>query len=364
MMKGTLKPDGTRGGFANLLTRMAIVAIVALGFAGPSHATEDLNVIGWCDIADPKLNRPFEEAFDVRINIKTHEDPALAQTIIEQSAPGDWDVFHTDATLVPTHVEAGLLAELDPEDFPLDDIFPQVLRRDLHFVDGKMYAVPDVFGWNTIAYNSERVGPDEITSYSVAWNPKYEGRIAVWDFYVQIMQNVGLAIGLAPDQITMENLPQVEEKLLAMKQNVGVIGDIATVQTALATGDADIVMGGGQWIVAGLQDENPALDWVVPDEGGSFYLESVGVVASSTKQDLAKEYVKYLISAVGQGRFAMNSCYSSMPANSMAELSDEERAMLRWDQKDQYLQASYITHYYDQQLDSAMTDAWARFLQH
>ena len=363
-MKATVKIKGTCRHITRLVTYSAAVAALTLGFLGTTHATEDLNVIGWCDITDPKLNGPFEEAFDVRINIKTHEDPAVAQTIIEQSAPGDWDVFHTDATLVPTHVEAGLLAELDPADFPLDDIFPQVLRRDLHFVDGKLYAVPDVFGWNTVAYNSERVDPEDIKSYNVAWNPDYEGRIAVWDFYVQIMQNVGLAMGLAPDEITMENLPAVEEKLLAMKKNVGVIGDVATVQTALATGDADIVLGGGQWIVTGLQDENPALDWIVPEEGGIFYLESVGVVASSQKQDLAREYVKYLISAAGQGRFAMNSCGMAMPANSMAELSDEERVTLRWNQKDQFLQASHINHYYDQELDSAMIDAWARFLQY
>ena len=133
------------------------------------------------------------------------------------------------------------------------------------------------------------------------------------------MQNVGLAMGLAPDEITMDNLAEVEERLLAMKRNVGVVGDIATIQTALATGDADIVLGGGQWIVTGLQEENPALDWTVPEEGGIFYLESVGIVASSEKKELANEYVKYLISAAGQGRFAMNSCGMAMPANSKAE---------------------------------------------
>ena len=349
---------------AGSLLGIVAVAAFVLNITGTARATEDLNVIGWCDITDPELNGPFEEAFDVRINVKVHEDPAVAQTLIEQSAPGDWDVFHTDATLVPTHVEAGLLAELDPNDFPLDDIFPQVLRRDLHFVDGKLYAVPDVFGWNTVAYNSDRVDAADIRSYDIAWNPKYEGRIAVWDFYVQIMQNVGLAMGLAPDEITMDNLGEVEERLLAMKKNVGVIGDIATIQTALATGDADIVLGGGQWIVTGLQEENPELDWIVPEEGGIFYLESVGVVASSEKQELAREYVKYLTSAVGQGRFAMNSCGMAMPANSKAELTDDEKALLRWDQKDGFLEDSHINHYYDQELDAAMVDAWARFLQH
>lgn len=340
-----------------------LAALAVLGFVVSAHATEELNVIGWCDITDPKLNRPFEEKHDVRINIKTHEDPAVAQTIIEQSAPGDWDVFHTDATLVATHVASGLLAELDPNDFPMDDIFSQVRRPELHFVDGKLYAMPDVFGWNTIAYNRDKVDPEDIKSYQIMWNPEYKGRIAIWDFYVQIMQNVGLALGIKPADIDMSNLPSIEEKLYALKENAGVIGDIVSIQTALAIGDVDIVVGGGQWIVTGLLDDNPALDWIVPDEGGIFYLESIAILESSTKKDLAREYVKYVLSPEGQARFAINSCGIAMPANSQATLSDDEKALLRWDKKDSYLGNSYINQYYDQEIDAAMVDIWAKFLQ-
>ena len=345
------------------LSAAVLLVVTALAFSSSAYATEELNVIGWCDITDSELNGPFEEKFDVKINIKTHEDPAVAQTIIEQSAPGDWDVFHTDATLIPTHVERGLLAELDPDDFPWDSIFPGVQQRDLHFINGKLYAVPDVFGWNTMAFNGDRVDPEDIKSYQVMWDPKYKGRIAIWDFYVQIMQNVGLALGIKPADIDISDLPSIESKLLELKDNVGVIGDIVTIMTALAVGDVDIVVGGGQWIVTGLLDENPALDWVVPDEGGIFYLESIAILEGSNKKELAREYVMYLMSPEGQARFSMNSCGIAMPANSKAALTDADKALLRWDNKDTYLANSHINQYYDQETDEAMLDVWARFLQ-
>jgi len=342
---------------------MAIMAATIAGIGGTATAQDSLNIIGWCDITDPALNRPFEEEHGVRINIKTHEDPAVAQTLIEQSTPGDWDIFHTDATMVPTHVERGLLAELDPADFPLDDLFPQVTREDLHFVDGKMYAVPDLFGWNTMAFNGATVDPADVASYAVMWDPDYQGRIAVWDFYVQIIQNVALAMGIPPVDVTMDDLPAIEERLMALKDNVGVVGDVATLQTALATGDVDIVVGGGQWIVTGLLEENPDLDWIVPEEGGIFYIESIGILADSENKELALEYLKYVISAEGQARFAMNNCGINMPANASAALTEAEKATIRWESADDSLAASHLNHYYDQELDQAMLDMWARFLQ-
>lgn len=338
-------------------------AAVTMALTAAAGATETLNVIGWCDITDPALNEPFEKAHDVKINIKTHEDPAVAQTIIEQSAPGDWDVFHTDAAMIHTHVAKGLLAPLDPKDFDFDSFFPQVRQTDLHTVDGKLYAVPELFGWNTLAYDKDKVPSEDIASYAVLWDPKYKGRIAVWDFYTQIFQNVAQSLGIEPKDITSENLPAIEARLLALKDNVAVVGDTATIQTALATGDVDIVLGGGQWIVAGLQGENPSLEWTVPSEGGVFYLESAGLLAGSQKKALATEYLKYLVSPEGQARFAMNKCGMAMPASMKAALSDSEKALLRWDRKDEDLSSSRINEYYAPEIDRMMLDIWSRFIQ-
>ena len=79
--------------------------------------------------------------------------------------------------------------------------------------------------------------------------------------------------------------------------------------------------GGGEYAVAGLQAENPALDWVLPDDGGIRSMQALAVFESSERKALATEFVKWVLSPEGQAHPATSSCYWAMPANSKAALS-------------------------------------------
>ena len=54
-----------------------------------------------------------------------------------------------------------LLAPLDPADYPLDDVFPEVQLTDYHQIDGVTYAVPEKFGYNAIAFDSDKVSLEQ-----------------------------------------------------------------------------------------------------------------------------------------------------------------------------------------------------------
>jgi spermidine/putrescine transport system substrate-binding protein len=61
---------------------------------------------------------------------------------------------------------------------------------------------------------------------------------------------------------------------------------------------------------------------------------------------------------------ATSSCYWAMPANSKAPLSDEQKAILRWDEQPAFLQNSYLYFIPDPELDQLMLDMWTEVLQH
>ncbi len=139
------------------LVKGAIRVILALGMfaimSPAANAVEELNALVWCDHTDPALIEPFEQKFGVKVNLKEYEGTGTALAIVEQSQPGDWDVFVIDGVDVPRVVEAGMLAELRVDELPLDDIFPAVQMRDVTFSGGKMYAIMEKFGYNVISYN-------------------------------------------------------------------------------------------------------------------------------------------------------------------------------------------------------------------
>lgn len=330
---------------------------------GGAAAGGELNALVWCDHTDPELLRPFEEEHGVTVNVRDYEGTGVGLGILEQSQPGDWDVFVVDSVDVPRVAEAGLLAELNPDDFPWDDFFEQVQMTDVHYVDDTLYAVPEKFGYNTIAFNNEAVDLETVNDLSNLFEDELKGRIAVYDYYIPVMELIALELGIEPSSITADDLPAIEKRLMELKKQSSVTGDVVSVQTALASGEVDVIVGGGEYVTGVLNEENPAMDWTLPDQGGIRWQQAIGVLADSQQQELATEFVKYIVSPEGQARLATSSCYWAMPANSQAELTDEQKQILRWDQQPEFIEASTPYFIPDEELDAQMLDVWTRFLQ-
>jgi spermidine/putrescine transport system substrate-binding protein len=350
----------TAAGIAGLLA--GALGVAATG--EPALAVTELNALVWCDHTDPAFLEPFERAHDAKGNVKDYEGTGTALSLVEQSRPGDWDVFVVDSVDVPRVVDAGLLAPLPEDRFPWADIFPELRQEGLHFRDGKMYAAPEKFGYNTVAYNKEKVDPAAMRRASALWDPAYKGRIAVYDYYIPLIGMTAISLGMRPSDVSEANLPRIRDRLFALKENAALVGDVVTSQTALATGQVDIIAGGGEYVTAGLHKENPALDWVLPDEGGVRWMQAIGVFAASEKKELATEFVRYVLSPEGQARLATSSCYWAMPANSKAALTDEQKAVLRWDEQPGFIARSHPYFVPGPELDAKMLEVWTEFLQH
>ncbi len=342
---------------------LALGAGVAL--SGTAKAAGELNALVWCDHMDPALIEPFEQANDVKVNLKDYEGTGTALSIIEQSQPGDWDVFVVDGVDVPRVVEAGLLAPLPEDALPTSDLFPALVMAENHVHGGKTYAISEKFGYNTISFNKEKVDPADMNDMSIIFSDKYAGRIAVYDYYLPVMGMVAMGLGIKTADLKAGDLDAIREALFKLKANTKVVGEVVASQTAIATGEVDILVGGGEWVTAGLSAENPALDWVLPEQGGVRWSQSIGVFASSSRKEMALKFVQYILSPEGQARLATSSCYWAMPANSKAgaHLSGQQKRALRWFDQPGYLANSQLYPVPDAELDAAMQDVWTQFLQ-
>ena len=329
-----------------------------------SWATNELNILVWCDHADPKLLQPFEQAHNVRVNVKTYEGTGTALSIIEQSQPGDWDVFVIDAPDVPQVAKQGLLASLNKDDYPWDDLFEQIRNAPYNSVEGKLYSVPEKFGYYGIAYNDSKVDGTDMSSNDVMWNPKYKGRMAVYDYYFPVIQMIAISLGMKPSDVNVQNLEEkIRPKLLELKPQVSLIGDIVGVQNALVSGNVDMIVAGAEFAVSVLTTEKPELQWTIAENGGLIWTQGLAIFEDSNKKDLANEFVKWVISSEGQGLLATSDCYWAMPTNSNAALNDAQKQILRWDEQPGFLAKSHLSFLPQPELDSAMLELWMEFVQ-
>jgi spermidine/putrescine transport system substrate-binding protein len=345
------------------LSKTLLAGLALFALTPAARAADALNVLTWCDHEDPALLEPFEQANGVKINFKDIDSTAAILAVLGQSKPGDWDVLVLDQTDTARLVGMKLLAPLDAKDFPFGDMPAEIADPKLSSVDGTLYTIPEKFGYNTVAYNKAAVDPDAMTDINAIWDPKYKGRIAMYDYYVPMIEYVAIALGKNPADLTEADLPAIKDKLIALKANSTIIGDVSTVQQALASGAADILVGGGEWVTAGIAKDNPNLDYVIPTQGGVRWQQALAVFADSKQKDLATKFVQYIVSPEAQGKLATSSCYWGMPANSKAVLNDEQKAILRWSEQPGYIKVSHPYLQMTPEFDKALQAMWAEVLQ-
>lgn len=350
------------------LSRRSVLAGMVAGAGSMAlpqtvSAAGELNVLAWCDHADAKLIEPFGKEHGLTVNVKTYEGTGTGLSIIEQSQPGDWDVFMVDATDAPRIAAQGILSELPEDIAPWDDMFPQLRDSPFARVEGKLYSVPEKFGYYGVCYNKNNVDAADAKRGDIAWNAKYKGRIAVYDYYFPLIQMVALTYGWKPAEIDADKLKKIRERLLEAKPNVKVIGDIVSVQNALVTGSVDVIYGGAEFTVSNLIPSNPQLDWVIAESSGLIWTQGLSILKASNRKELAVDFIKWIMSTKGQALLATSDCYWAMPTNGKAELDDEQKKLLRWDEQPTYLKSSVFSQLPASEMDAQMLDIWTEFLQ-
>jgi spermidine/putrescine transport system substrate-binding protein len=346
------------------IRQVSAAALAAtFAFCATPVLAADLNALIWCDHADAKLLEPFEKANGIKVNIKEYEGTGAGLAIVDQSQPGDWDVMVIDSIDVPRGVEKNLFEPLPEDQLPIADIFPEVMMNESTTKDGKRYAITELFGYNTISYNNSKVDVADMQSMAALLSDKYKGRIALYDYYLPIIGMAALAIGKKTPELTEADLPAIKDVLLKMKANSKLVGEVTASQTALATGEVDILVGGGEWVTAGLAKENPALDFSIPKEGAILWSMSLAMFKESKNKDMALKFIQYVMSPEGQQRLATSSCFWGMPANKNATLSAEEKKILRYDEQTQFLARSQPYPQPNADLDKKFQDLWTEVLQ-
>ncbi len=356
---------GTISSLRRAFLKTAAAAAFALAFAAgaPAFAADQLNARVWCDHSDPNLLKPFEDANNVKVNVKEFEGTGAGLAIVEQSQPGDWDVMVIDTVDVRRGVEKGLFAPLPEDKLPVADMFQEVLMDQHSKIDGKRYGITEKFGYNTIGFNNTKADPNDMQSLAALADPKYKGRIAIYDYYLPVIGMAALSIGKKTADLTEADLPAIKDVLMKWKANAKLVGEVTASQTALATGEVDVLVGGGEWVTAGLAKENPALDFSIPKEGGILWSQSLAMFEASKNKDLALKFIQYVMSPEGQARLATSACYWGMPANKKAALDDQQKKVLRFDEQPGFLARAQAYPAPNADLDKKMQDMWTEMLQ-
>ena len=275
-------------------------------------APTEINMLAWYGHGEPDIVGEFEEANNVKFNAKYYAGGDNMLGLIAQSPPGTYDIILSDGEFVQQLNEAGYIEEMEPADYPFDDMLYEDFEKfPGHWKDDKLYSMMVRCGHLGVSYNTEAVSEEEAMSYECYWKPELEGKVGHFDWHLPSLGQMSLYEGNGAGLWDLDDgqWDSVQETTMSLRPQVGGFFDYGGTFNSLKNGEMQAMVGIGDWITGVLEKDGAPVASVVPKEGGIQWTESYSIGKGSEKADIVKKFIQYMLSPEGQVKSAQMAAY-------------------------------------------------------
>ena len=170
-----------------------------------------------------------QKAYGMTVPGKSYVDKYGADSLTYTAFPSDdtavnkvaagtqFDLMHPCISYVKDWTNAGLIQPFDTSLFKnWSQLDPNVTKAGV--VDGQQYWIPWDSGYSSILYRKDKVDPADATGWELFWNPKYKGKISMWDGGSTPVEIAGLLNGVSdPYNMSDSELEAAKQKLIEQK---------------------------------------------------------------------------------------------------------------------------------------------------
>jgi len=309
--------------------------------------TETLSLLVWEGYADRSFLQPFEQAHNCKVvaAYMGSSDELVAK--LRGGSASNYDVISPSSDVATSIVRAGLAAPLDLSKIPSYGQLSARLRDSpLVKAEDKTYGVPFVWGPNPLLYDTT-VFAQPPDSWKVLWEPKYKGKISLWDELSSVYLAAQVLGFDRPDPSQLYNLNDaqleaVKKKLIELKPNIRKYWSTGGELTNLFQNHEVVAAMGWPLMTNELHKVNFPIGETIPKENTTGWIDHLMITAASPRKELAQEFLEYMIEAQTQKLVTDVTHYTpANPATSQL-LSAEERKSLHLDNPDEYMKRIYF----------------------
>ena len=259
-----------------------------------------LNVYIWSEYLPQSVVDRFSRQTGIRVNVDTYDsNEALLAKL--QSGAADYDLVVPSDYMVRTLIAQKLVQEIDRSKVKgWENLDADLMNKE--FDPGNRYSVPYFWGTTGFGYNKPKLEalaretgrPLDLTSWDVLFDDRLEQRVLMLDDMRECFAVALKRMGKSINETDPQTLAAAAEMLRAQKKLVRTYdsGDFANV---LGAGDVLVAHGyNGQ--LAKLAAEQPdRFAFVLPKEGGTFWMDNVCIPASAGNPDGAHAFLSFIL---------------------------------------------------------------------
>jgi spermidine/putrescine-binding protein len=327
----------------------ALLSLCILTIAGVSckKSEPSLSLLFWEGYADPSFIHAFEESHHCKIVVSYMGSSDELVAKLRGGSASNYDVISPSSDVAASIVRAGLAAPLDLAKIPsYHQLSPRLRDSSLVKSNGQTYGVPFMWGPNPLLYDKTGFAqpPD---SWTVFWDPKYKGKISVWD-ELSTMYMAAQVLGYdKPDpaqlyNLSDEQLEAVKKKLIELKPNIRKMWTTGGELTNLFQNHEVVMAMGWPLMTNQLRQLNFPIAEIIPKENTTGWIDHLMITSASANKELAQEFLEYMIEAATQKKVTDVTHYTPANPATAALLSETEKQALHLDNPDAYMQRIYF----------------------
>lgn len=278
---------------AKSMARKTLVSFLFCVLSTSYSYAQELVILNWSDYMAPDLIIKFEEMHKVKIREVYFNSDFDRDAMLLQSNGSVYDVVLASGNKMAIYKRNSWLEPLSEKQIPSLNNIAKKWRTAYQNADG--YGVPYFWGSVGIGYRKDLV-KEEITSWRQLFEPKKElhKRISMIEDGRDLIGVALKALGYSLNTSNIKEIEQAEKLLKRQKPYVQQYSYPATTEkSALITGELSMsMMYNGDAVV--LQDYNENIAFVLPEEGGSLWVDYLVVLKQSKNKKLAMKFINFL----------------------------------------------------------------------
>src|SRR5437588_9914482 len=282
--------------------RAILLAILTLALACSAckKKEEALSLLVWEGYSDDSFLRAFEESHHCKVVASFMGSSDELVATLRGGSASNYDVISPSSDVAAAIARTGLAAPLDLSQLPS---YPQLSSklRDLPLVkaNGQVYGVPFMWGPNPLLYDTTvfAKAPD---SWAIFWDPKYQGKISVWDDLSTVYMAAQILGYDKPDPSQLYNLNDqqlgaVKKKLLGLKPNIRKMWSTGGELTNLFENHEVVLAMGWPLNTNDLRKANFPIGETIPKEKHTGWIQHLMITAAGTHKELAQAFLEYMM---------------------------------------------------------------------
>src|SRR6202040_2995420 len=347
--EGRLAGQRGFGGQMNWQRLIGLLPLLALiGCVGScSKSQPTLNLLVWEGYADPSFIQTFEEQNHCKVSASYMGSSDELVAKLRGGSAGNYDVISPSSDVATSIATTGLAAPLDLSKIPsYSQLSPQLTSLPLVRANSQVYGVPFVWGPDPIIYDTT-VFPQAPDSWNVMWDPKYKGKVSVWDDLSTVYMAAQVLGYDKPDPSQLYNLSDaqlevVKKKLIELKPNIRKMWTTGGELTNLFQNHEVVIAMGWPLVTNDLRKLNFPVSETIPRENTTGWIDHLMITAASSNKELAQSFLAYMVEAQTQKKVSDVTHYTPANPGAAPFLNADEKKILHLDDPDAYMQRIYF----------------------